>query len=139
MQPDGNFAVERDGAAEITDLAGCVFPQVLELFDEGGWFQVCPVFREPGCLRVVPVREIGMFRVLVEGGEHNPDFPEGTAVRPLPFGGQEIIGSADNLLRRAVFLQLGQDVRRDHTSVCCRMRQTGFQFVACIKSHDIVF
>ena len=39
MQPDGNFAVERDGAAEITDLAGCVFAQVLELFDEGGWFQ----------------------------------------------------------------------------------------------------
>ena len=91
IQPDGNFAVERDGTAEIIDFAGCVFAQVLELFDEGGWFQVCPVFREPGCLRVVPVREIGMFRVLVEGGEHNPDFPEGAAVRPLPFGGQEII------------------------------------------------
>ena len=84
-----------------------------------------------GCLRVVPVREMGMFRVLVEGGEHNPDFPEGTAVRPLPFGGQEIIGSADNLLRRAVFLQLGQDVRRDHTSVCRRMRQIGIS-VRCL-------
>ena len=76
--------------------------QVLEQFHKRGGFQVCPVLREPGCLRVVPVRETGMGQILAAGREHDSDFLERARFRPLALGGEAVVGTAYDLFHRYV-------------------------------------
>ena len=139
MQLYRYFAVHTDRAAEIREFRFGIFRQVSEQPDKRGRVYVRPVFGEPGCLRVVPVREILVVQVLVACGEHDPDLLVGCTSCPFAFGREEVVASADDFRYVGVAFHFREDVCCNHTPVGCRMGQAGFQFVTCVQFHIFCF